>query len=209
MAEKLQWFRFFPQDFLGSRKVKAMTTEEVGYYIKLLCLEWEGGPLPTDIREMAILLGVSTRAMRKAWDGVAKCFIETDEGYINERLEKVRAEQLEFVEKKRIAGAKGATTRWGGHNTANSSANSTTNSSANGLPMAIRQEKERRPASPRARAKRPGSVATAGGQVTLPSIPASLPARTAEKLDSERRRLREQAAKEAEARATGPPGQDG
>ena len=40
MSHKSPAFQFYPDDFLGSGKVGTMTTDEVGAYTLLLCLEW-------------------------------------------------------------------------------------------------------------------------------------------------------------------------
>src|SRR6185312_11765498 len=46
-------FQFYPNDFLGSGSVAAMTLEEIGAYVLLLCYEWNEGGLPDDLDRLA------------------------------------------------------------------------------------------------------------------------------------------------------------
>lgn len=218
MTEKLLWFRFYPLDFLGSRMVKSMRPEDVGYYMKLLCHEWDGGPLPLDNRELANLLGISPRTMVKVWKGVGKCFVETEDGYVNERLETIREEQLELVEKRRKAGSQGAARRWkgqrkpsppttdGADSNANGTPNGNANSKATDLPMAVGKGRKGLTQSSSssldpARAAKPADPT----RVTLPSIPSAdhQPEVIRSRIETERRKLEHLA-----AQPTGPPGND-
>lgn len=46
--EKSPAFQFYPKDFLTDGKVICMSAEEVGYYIKLLCIDWLEDGFPKD-----------------------------------------------------------------------------------------------------------------------------------------------------------------
>lgn len=144
MADNLPWFPLYVQDILTSRTVKAMPHKEVGCYFLLLCHEWDGGALPTDMRELGALIGLPAPAMKKVWETVGECFVETDQGYINERLEGIRADQIERFGQRSKAGAFAARSRWQSNprRTANA-AESHSESHANGNATAKRSQQNR------------------------------------------------------------------
>lgn len=110
-------FQFYPGDFLSDGKQSVMELEEVGAYTRLICACWLEGNIPTEMRKLAKLAGTTTDMMRKLWPAIEPCF-EKDPacaGYlIHPRLEKERAKQAAFKEKKRAAGKRGASARWTG-----------------------------------------------------------------------------------------------
>ena len=46
-------FLFDPRRFWGDSRVRKMTGEQIGLYMKLLSLQWENGDLPTDPDNLA------------------------------------------------------------------------------------------------------------------------------------------------------------
>lgn len=133
----LPWFPFWVDDFLGSRRVKLMSLEAVGLYTLLLGEQWKDGPIPDDVEQIATLCGRHSSAIADAWAEVRRCFTETPEGMVNERLEEERKRQENKRERKVRAGKKGAKVRWSQQD--NSSANSTANANA------MRQHKQSEP----------------------------------------------------------------
>lgn len=113
MPTELEWFPLYVKNLLTSRKVKKLSNEEFGIYMKLLCYQWIDGPLPLEIEELASICDTNADAMATAWDRVGKCFIKTDDGYLNEFLEDVREEQEMKAKIKSRAGKAGAEARWG------------------------------------------------------------------------------------------------
>jgi len=88
-----------------------MTDEEVGVYIRLLLCQWANGEVPNNERRMRGLLnGASDSAIGYV---LADKFVETDTGYVNERMRLVREEALAFRERRSEAGRKAASARWG------------------------------------------------------------------------------------------------
>lgn len=83
---KLPWMKFYPSDFMGSRKVRSMTGIQRGIYISLMCKCWEtdGGAILDDPEEHWMECGVTPEQMRDAWPKVRACFEESGEqdGYI-------------------------------------------------------------------------------------------------------------------------------
>uniref|UniRef100_A0A6H2A3Y8 DUF1376 domain-containing protein n=1 Tax=viral metagenome TaxID=1070528 RepID=A0A6H2A3Y8_9ZZZZ len=104
---ELQWFPLYVDRFMGSRKVQRMTADMVGGYLLLLVDEWRNGPIPTSDAARISRLPDAV-AMRLLSD----CFTETTEGWVNDALEEVRAEQESRAEQRRHAGEVGARSRW-------------------------------------------------------------------------------------------------
>ncbi|TXT35298.1 MAG: hypothetical protein FD138_1415 [Planctomycetota bacterium] len=96
-------FQFYAADFLVG--TAAMTNEEVGIYIRLLCHQWDRGLVPKD--KAARIVGV-----KKIPADVLAKFVDTDGELRNERLEAVRKEQQNYHEKKSLSGKAGAAARW-------------------------------------------------------------------------------------------------
>lgn len=79
------------------------TDAEVGLYMRLLCTQWNTGSIPDDDEELRTYSRGDTPLARVK----AKFQKGTDGRLRNERLEKVRAERLAFIEKCSIAGKSG------------------------------------------------------------------------------------------------------
>jgi len=103
----LHWFPFYVERFMGSRKVQRMTAEMAGGYMFLMIDEWRNGPIPKEEAAFISRLDDAT-ALRLLSD----CFTETSEGWINEALEEVRAEQEAKADMLSRAGKIGAKARW-------------------------------------------------------------------------------------------------
>lgn len=105
-------FQFYPNDFLGSGAVAAMTLEAVGAYILLLSYEWNGGGLPNDMDRLARFCRVSRRVFDKLWPVVAENFELCDDNlWRNPRLEAEREKQDEYRAKMSVNGKKGGRPR--------------------------------------------------------------------------------------------------
>lgn len=88
----LAWFPFYVGDFLSSRRTRTMTAEQVGVYLLLLCEQWDHGPIPDDPGEIEDICRVD-RSQASAV--LQRCFELTLGGWVNRRLEEIRAEQEE------------------------------------------------------------------------------------------------------------------
>ncbi len=110
MTPSLQWFPFYVDRFLGSRKVRRMSAEQIGVYVLLLCEQWDTGPLPDSDDELAFMGKVEVDAVRTV---LSLCFLQTEDGWINEALEDVREEQERKSRTRSRAGKAGARARWG------------------------------------------------------------------------------------------------
>lgn len=106
-AKKLDWFPFYASDFvLGTA---TMSPAAVGCYIRLLCHEWECGPLSSDPKAIERIAPGS----RRVWEEIAPKFVERDGKLVNERLEDVRAESVEAHRKATEKASKAASASWG------------------------------------------------------------------------------------------------
>lgn len=109
-------FLFYPSDFASDGHVEAMTTEEVGCYILLLCKAWYEHPvgsIPDDDRTLARWTRLTPERWSECKPAVLSAFtLGTDSRYHQKRL---RAEyaKLRHVHQSRFqAGKKGAKSRW-------------------------------------------------------------------------------------------------
>ena len=107
---RLDWFPFYVDRFMGSRKVRRMTTEQVGVYLLFMLEQWGEAPLPDDMEELRdIAKGASEESVQRV---LALAFKKVRGGYVNEALEAVRGEQLKRAGSRRRAASKAARARW-------------------------------------------------------------------------------------------------
>lgn len=102
--EKSPAFQFYPKDFLTDEKVVCMTNEQLGQYVRLLCLDWLNDGLQKDL--WPELNGGSTL--------VASCFTDhaSKRGFVtNKRLVKEREKQKVWSKKSSEAGKRSGNVR--------------------------------------------------------------------------------------------------
>lgn len=105
-------FQFYATDFLGDPHVIAMTMEERGAYITLLCIAWEEGGIPSDPKLLRRLLGhMSARKFAAIWEAIEPCWDRLGDKWIQPRMEKVREEQIAWREKSAAGGRKSGEAR--------------------------------------------------------------------------------------------------
>lgn len=99
----------FPQDFIGSGDVMAMTYEQVGCYIFLLCIAWQASPpctIPADEKLQANLLKLPLLKWRKIAPGVLVPWVEVEGGRLEQ--ERLRREYEYLTSKLEAASNAGA-----------------------------------------------------------------------------------------------------
>lgn len=97
MAEKSPSFQLYPRDFLADGKVQIMGCDEVGAYFLLLMYQWLEGAVPTLPADWAPVCRVPARRMAAMQAHLEPCFPVGEDGLRrNRRLEKVRADQVEY-----------------------------------------------------------------------------------------------------------------
>ncbi len=104
-------FQFYPGDFLADEDQTLMTLAECGLYIRLLCLAWGNGSIPSQCERIATLVGATVDDVRSAWTAVSVCFVNhpTDPGrLVNPRMERERIKQRNYRRKQAVS----ANMRW-------------------------------------------------------------------------------------------------
>ena len=115
--DKAPAFQFYADDWLGSTKIALMTPAEEGAYIRLLAHAWNSHDcaIPGDDETLAVLSRLGPKWMRSK-HRILSCFRKRKDGrYVNARLLKERAKQLNYRESKIKAGKEGAAKRWHSH----------------------------------------------------------------------------------------------
>jgi|ERR1044072_1202738 uncharacterized protein YdaU (DUF1376 family) len=107
-------FPFYATDFLSDAPVIAMTLEERGAYITLLCIAWTEQGIPDDHKKLAKVLRVSPRRFADIWEAMAVCWEADGAGrLVSPRMEIIRKEMRGRSTAAKEAGVKGARARWG------------------------------------------------------------------------------------------------
>lgn len=112
--EKAPAFQFYPKEYGQDENVKAMTHEERGMYVDLLCVCWTEGSIPATPRRLARVLNITEEKLSEVWEFLAPCFVEDpdDPGRLrHERLDKERDKQSRWREQRRKAGRASAKAR--------------------------------------------------------------------------------------------------
>ena len=105
-------FQFYPMDWLTDAHVMAMTLEEQGAYVRLLCHQWLEGKLSSDLSLLAKFCGVSLRKMKAMWPNLGPCFEDAGDGFIaNSRLTRARLDRESWLEKSSRGGKVSAENR--------------------------------------------------------------------------------------------------
>lgn len=110
--EKSPAFQFYPREFLADGNVSGMALDELGAYIKLICVCWNDGSVPMQTARLANMVGVPEKTFLKLWPAVRACFTEQDGRYVHLRLERERDKQSSHRQRRSDAGSKGAAGRW-------------------------------------------------------------------------------------------------
>jgi uncharacterized protein YdaU (DUF1376 family) len=111
-------FMCYAADWLSSGTVCAMSFEQQGVYMRLLCHQWVDGSIPADQRALARLLRASEEDVAGWWVSLGASFPPhpTLPGRLaNQRLERERVIQAAFRQAKSESGKKGNEARWGSH----------------------------------------------------------------------------------------------
>ena len=86
-----------------------MEPEEVCAYIRLLCFQWSKGSIPKTSKRLERITAVPSDVVERV---LSEHFVQSENGWRNERLEQVRIEQIEHREKMSQRGKAGAEARW-------------------------------------------------------------------------------------------------
>ena len=90
-------FQLYARDFIVGTAM--MSAEEVGAYIRLMCYQWDNGPLPNDDAMLCRLAGCGGNAVAS----IRHKFGTTSDGRLaNSRLEEVREQQRVYAERQAV-----------------------------------------------------------------------------------------------------------
>ena len=107
-------FQLYSNDFLVD--TLDWTIEEMGIYTRLLFFQWTNGSIPDDPVRLARIAGCGTKKFIHNSNRPLTKFVPIGNGYLqNERLEKTRQEQSQYIEMQREKGKKRAEKMWEGH----------------------------------------------------------------------------------------------
>lgn len=107
MSKASPAFQFYPSDFLSS--TITFTDAEVGVYMRLLAWSWLNGPLPLDSQRVrrAAVSSASDTEWASIWGTIEPRWDKQAQGYVNPRLERIRAEQEDYRERQKRNGLLG------------------------------------------------------------------------------------------------------
>jgi uncharacterized protein YdaU (DUF1376 family) len=136
---KPSWFKLEPASFLSDGQVDAMSTQELGACLRLLCRQWIDGYVPDDLRVLGRLCRLDDKRMREAWITLSLFFPEIGPGKRANRFMWVEREKVVAeLERRSDDGTRAANKRW------NAKRDTEIDGSPNGSGMpAAMQEKSR------------------------------------------------------------------
>jgi uncharacterized protein YdaU (DUF1376 family) len=108
-VNRLPWYKRFPAEYLAVASDLSLTEE--GALLRMRDWTWSNGPLPDNAKTVARLIREPRREKLVA-ELLNRFFKLTDEGYIDEDLERQRRHATETSGKRRVAGRAGANARW-------------------------------------------------------------------------------------------------
>jgi len=104
----LPYYRWWVQDYRGSRNVQRLTWQQRGIYRELLDECWDKGAIPDDPEALADIVGCDEAEMRAAWVPIRRLFAVAEDGRMfSPRLEKERTAEDRVRVLRAIAGRKG------------------------------------------------------------------------------------------------------
>lgn len=103
-------FQFYAKDiYTGTSDLSRL---EFGVYVTGLAWSWDNGPLPLDPTRRARVLLTDVRECAAVWPVISGMWRETPNGFVNDRLERLREEQRKYSERQSRRGTSGAESRW-------------------------------------------------------------------------------------------------
>lgn len=107
MADSLPYMRLWVDDLMSDPDVYGMSVDEFGAYLKLLCVAWRKGSIPSDEAAAAKAIGVTPRRFARLWETVGpKWESNGNGGLVNPRQEREREAALKLHRKRVAAGKK-------------------------------------------------------------------------------------------------------
>jgi uncharacterized protein YdaU (DUF1376 family) len=109
MIKDVPYFPFYAANMMSSRSFRLMSLKERGLLITIMMECWINGGVPSDITDMAKILGLTVDDVKFAFTNRQLTFFHKEEGqFISKELEGYRQNYLDMREKQRLGGLKGA-----------------------------------------------------------------------------------------------------
>ena len=110
MKRSLPYVPWYHGDFLRSTNGWPLMSQAI--YWKLLCAQWEQGPLPNNPEWLARIAGCAQSEFDAAWGTIVSKFVLSNAGLINERMAEHAANYAAFRRKQAENGRKGGRSTW-------------------------------------------------------------------------------------------------
>jgi len=109
MIKDVPYFPFYAANMMSNRSFRLMSLKERGLLITILMECWVNGSVPSDLSDMAKILGLTVDDVKFAFTNRQLTFFHKEEGqFISKELEGYRQNYLDMREKQRLGGLKGA-----------------------------------------------------------------------------------------------------
>ncbi len=116
MSTRAPYIRFYVNDFLGSNKVAAMSSAEVGAHVMLMCRAWTNDPpatIPDDDKVLARWARMSPAEWAQVKANVLAAWrVQEDGRLVQPRLQVEYNKMLRDSERRQAAGKAAANARW-------------------------------------------------------------------------------------------------
>jgi len=76
----LPYYRWYVQDYRGSRNVQRLPWQARGIYRELLDEAWDKGSIPDDVAALAVIADCPEAVMAQEWPAIRRLFTEDGEG---------------------------------------------------------------------------------------------------------------------------------
>ena len=99
-------FQLYASDF--DMDTASWNNDEVGIYFRLLMYQWVNGSVPSDVARLAKIARMSQKKFQNRWKIISGKFKENgNNGLINQRMEKTRQKQDNYMKSQSDAGKRG------------------------------------------------------------------------------------------------------
>lgn len=116
-SQKSPAYQWYPKDYDTDEAVKLMTYEQEGIYRRLLDHQALHGSLPSDLRQIAMLVPkVALKRFLSLWPGMSMKFTAENGRMVNRKLERVKANTAHYKAQQSAAGRASAAARAAEHN---------------------------------------------------------------------------------------------
>jgi uncharacterized protein YdaU (DUF1376 family) len=109
MIKDVPYFPFYAANMMSSRSFRLMSLKERGLLITIMMECWINGSVPSDLSDMAKILGLTIDEVKSSYTNLHSTFLHVQGGQIiSKELEGYRQGYLATREKQRLAGIESA-----------------------------------------------------------------------------------------------------